>query len=61
VFIINEKGQISQYNNYYKTTYLQINELIDEMFPNVTSNNTYFSSSNYFKPNFNNVNIDELK
>lgn len=60
IFIINERGNISQYNNHYKTSYLQINDLVNEMFPNAKGNNTYFGSVNYFKPRFNNVNIQSL-
>jgi phosphatidate phosphatase LPIN len=50
IFIINEKGEISQYNNYYRTSYVQINEMFLEMFPPLNGNNTYFGNLNYFKP-----------
>jgi phosphatidate phosphatase LPIN len=60
IFIINEKGEISQYNNYYKTSYININDLINEMFPPVKGDNTYFSSLNFFKPNYGNMNIKDI-
>ncbi len=60
IFIINEKGDIGQYNNYYKTSYLNINDLVDEMFPPVRGNNTYFGSLTYFKPSSSN-NFDMKK
>src|SRR5689334_6961211 len=39
IFIINESGDITQYNNYYRTSYLNMKELIEEMFPPVKGNN----------------------
>ena len=58
IFIINEKGEISQYNNYYNTTYNQINDIVNEMFPQIDGYNTYYGSMNYFKPN---INFKEIK
>lgn len=61
IFIINEKGDITQYNNYYRTSYTGITELAQEMFPAVKGNNTYFSQINYFKPSakFNNNDVKD--
>lgn len=60
IFLINEIGEITQYNHYYKTSYLNINDLVYEMFPPTSSNNTYYGSLNYFKPNFNQIDINKL-
>jgi phosphatidate phosphatase LPIN len=60
IFIINEKGEISQYNNYYKTSYLHINDMFLEMFPPVYGNNTFFGNLNYFKPNQSDYDINLL-
>jgi len=60
IFIINEKGEITQYNYLYKTTYLHINENVNEMFPQVNGNNTYFSSLNFFKPTYSSMDIKSL-
>jgi len=60
IFIINEKGEISQYNNYYKTSYTLITEIINEMFPEVGGNNVYFGSVNFFKPHLS-IGIDPKK
>lgn len=60
IFIINEKGDITQYNNYYKTSYTNINDMVDNMFPSVKGNNTYFNSLTYFKSNYGNLNLDNI-
>jgi phosphatidate phosphatase LPIN len=59
IFIINEKGVIKQNNKYYLTTYNQINEIVETMFPMVGGNNTFNGDLNYFKPTVK-FNIDEL-
>jgi phosphatidate phosphatase LPIN len=60
IFLINEKGEITQYNHYYKTSYININEMVYEMFPPLTGNNTFFGSLNYFKPNFKSIDVNKL-
>lgn len=60
IYIINEKGEITQYNLCYKTSYMNINELVHEMFPPIQGNNAYFGSLNYFKPAFNFKDVDSL-
>jgi len=35
IFIINEKGEITQLNNAYKKTYVLLNEIVHEMFPDL--------------------------
>ncbi len=60
IFIINEKGEISQYNNFYNTTYNQINDVVNEMFPQMNGYNTYYGSMSYFKPNINFKDLKEL-
>ena len=58
IYIINEKGKINQFNKFYKTTYTEIDEIVEEMFPDIKSNNTFNGNLNYFKPSikFNNLN-----
>ena len=60
IFIINEKGEITQYNKNYKTSYLHINDMVNEMFPTIKGSNTYFSSLTYFKPSYGNYNMKDL-
>lgn len=60
IFIINEKGEISQYNNYYRTSYVQINDMFLEMFPPVNGNNTFYGYLNYFKPSHTDYDINFL-
>lgn len=52
IFIINEKGRINQYNKYYITTYTQLDESIEELFPDVRSVNCFNGNLNYFKPSY---------
>lgn len=33
IFIINEKGEVTQLNNSYKKTYNLLNEIVNELFP----------------------------
>jgi phosphatidate phosphatase LPIN len=37
IFIINEKGEVTQLNNSYKKTYTLLNEIVDELFPPLNS------------------------
>ena len=60
IYIINEKGKINQFNKFYKTTYPEINEIVDEMYPNIKSNNTFQGDLNYFKPSVKFINFDDL-
>lgn len=60
IFIINEKSEITQYNYFYRTTYTNINDLINEMFPPVRGNNTYFGSLTYFKPTFGDLDLQHI-
>jgi phosphatidate phosphatase LPIN len=60
IFLINEKGDISQYNNYYRSSYHTINDLVHEMFPPVKGVNTYYGSYNFFKPPMPNIDINSL-
>jgi phosphatidate phosphatase LPIN len=60
IFIINEKGIITQTNRHYSTTYTQINELVEDMFPVIGGHNTYDGNLNYFKPIVKFDNIDDL-
>lgn len=60
IYIINEKGKINQFNKFYKTTYTDIDDIVEEMFPNMKSNNTYHGDLNYFKPSVKFSNLDEL-
>ena len=41
-------------------TYNQINDIVNEMFPQINGYNTYYGSMNYFKPNINFKDIKEL-
>ena len=61
IFIINEKGKINQFNKCYNTTYSHIDELVEEMFPDVRSNNFYQGNPSFFKPSIKDVkNIKDL-
>jgi phosphatidate phosphatase LPIN len=59
IFIIDESGIIKQNNKHYLTTYNQINELVETMFPLVGGINAYNGDLNFFKPKVK-FNIDEL-
>jgi phosphatidate phosphatase PAH1 len=50
IFLINEKGQITQKNKHFQSSYSNLNELIDLIFPYVRGNNTNFSKYGFFKP-----------
>jgi phosphatidate phosphatase LPIN len=60
IFIINEKGEIGQYNHLYKSSYMQMDELVNEMFPMATGSNTYYCSLNYFKPPMKQMSLKDL-
>jgi phosphatidate phosphatase LPIN len=60
IFIINEKGKINQFNKFYKTTYTDIDDMVEQMFPNMKSYNTYNGDLNYFKPSVKFNNLDDL-
>ena len=48
--MINEKGQIKKKNKYETTTYSNLNELCELIFPYANGKNTYYSEFGYFKP-----------
>lgn len=50
IFLINEKGQITQRNKHFQSSYSNLNELLDLIFPYVKGNNTNFSKYGFFKP-----------
>ncbi len=51
IFMINEKGLISHYNNSnIHTSYTDLNEMINLYFPYKNDYNTVFVKSGYFKP-----------
>lgn len=60
IFIINEMGEITQYNQCYKTSYKQMEDNVHEMFPHVSSHNSYFCSLSYFKPSMRPVDLTDL-
>lgn len=61
IFIINEKGKICQYNKLYKSSYTHMDNIIDEMFPDIHSSNFYQGNLNYFKPTIKNIiNVKDL-
>lgn len=62
IFMINEKGQITQRNKHVHTTYSNLNELLDLIFPYTRGvnniNNTKFG---FFKPRVkNNIDVKAL-
>jgi phosphatidate phosphatase LPIN len=61
IFIINEKGEIRGYNKHYTTSYNQINDFVNEFFPQIGGYNTYDGDVNFFKAPLNkNYNIKDL-
>lgn len=63
IFIINEKGFITQKNKNLQTTYSNINEIIDIVFPSISGYNILDGNIDYFKPRMKNIDkmsIDEL-
>ena len=59
IFIINEKGEVrTPANKFHLTTFKQIHEEIDLMFPDVKGNNTYFYDVDYYKPKLNDKEVD---
>lgn len=62
IFTINEKGFIGQKNLKYITTYYNLNETMQLIFPVLKSNNTFiYSDVNYFKPKLDTkINVNDL-
>ena len=61
IFTINEKGLITQKNNKIITTYNNISEIKDLIFPYIKGNNIFSSNFDHFKPKLTtNVDINEL-
>ena len=60
IFMINEKGIITHRNKNIITSYSNLNELQDLVFPYVKGNNTYFANPNFFKPKIQTDNIKDL-
>ncbi len=55
IFIINEKGKICQFNRLYKSSYSHMDNIVEEMFPHVDSNNFYQGNLNFFKPSMKDI------
>jgi phosphatidate phosphatase LPIN len=59
IFIINEKGEVrTPANRFHLTTFKQIHEEIDLMFPDVKGGNTYFYDVDYYKPKLDDKEVD---
>ena len=59
IFIINEKGEVrTPANKFHLTTFKQIHEEIDLMFPDVKGGNTYFYDVDYYKPKLDDKEVD---
>lgn len=60
IFIINEKGEISTANNCYRTSYEEMDELVDELFPYVKGYNTFFYDLSYYTPPIKDIKLSDL-
>ena len=61
IFIINEKGEVSTADTKcYKSTFEMMYDNVDELFPDVNGNNTFFYPLDYYKPKLKEVDINEL-